>query len=506
MSHQQEIMLGLQGQSPSGYTPNVSVQLSTAGYQPQPAGVPQEYVYSTPMSYAPPLVATPSYPASDPQMQMRMPAPNVPEVRVDTQPCPIPNSANRQQVSFQPKSNKGRSQPHSAESSDPYSSYDSDTPEARSRRRRHSRRGERKSPRRNHRSRRPGTGHESTADESEYPVPRNRGYNNHYRAPRGSPGADRHARSLIHSIPKGLKFTGKGSWKSFFTKFSGYARMANWSENEKLEQLCFCLEEKASEVYTQTRELQPRICFRDIILKLEKRFGFKELPETIQVEFQTAVQGSNEDLTDWADRAMHLASKAYVECPDDIQIKQGIMRFCQGCSDSQAGQQACLAKPATIEAALDIVKWYKHTRVACRLPATSADTSSGKNTCRPLPEPNVLGVGATSEHDDSRMSRLEGEMKSLSQLIHKLVDDKSSTFPDKSTKPKVVNTKEVKESTQYRNSRRGRGRGSYRGRGYYRQRRDSTPEARIAMNVVSQGTSPVTVQIGRPTHMRLDVG
>ena len=46
------------------------------------------------------------------------------------------------------------------------------------------------------------------------------------------------------SLPMSLKFDGKSNWKAFYAKFSRYAEV---SEGECRDQLCWCLDEKASE-------------------------------------------------------------------------------------------------------------------------------------------------------------------------------------------------------------------------------------------------------------------
>jgi hypothetical protein len=50
--------------------------------------------------------------------------------------------------------------------------------------------------------------------------------------------------------------------------------------------------------------------YMDLIRKLEKRFGFRELPETAQVQFNNARQTPDELLEDWADRVLSLATPA----------------------------------------------------------------------------------------------------------------------------------------------------------------------------------------------------
>jgi hypothetical protein len=49
----------------------------------------------------------------------------------------------------------------------------------------------------------------------------------------------------------------------------------------------------------------------DLIRKLEKRFGFRELPETAQVQFNNARQTPEELLENWADQVLSLATRAF---------------------------------------------------------------------------------------------------------------------------------------------------------------------------------------------------
>ena len=39
-----------------------------------------------------------------------------------------------------------------------------------------------------------------------------------------------------------------------------------------------------------------------------------------------------------------------------------MLKFCQGCSDREAGQYAINSRLATIETAIDLVKWFQHTQ------------------------------------------------------------------------------------------------------------------------------------------------
>jgi hypothetical protein len=57
------------------------------------------------------------------------------------------------------------------------------------------------------------------------------------------------------------------------------------------------------------------MAYMDLIRKLEKRFGFRELPETAQVQFNNAGQTPEELLEDWVDRVLSLATRALVPLP-----------------------------------------------------------------------------------------------------------------------------------------------------------------------------------------------
>lgn len=45
-------------------------------------------------------------------------------------------------------------------------------------------------------------------------------------------------------------FGGKGNWIAFFNKFPCYAEIAEWTEEQKRQYLCWWLDDAASEYYT----------------------------------------------------------------------------------------------------------------------------------------------------------------------------------------------------------------------------------------------------------------
>ena len=98
----------------------------------------------------------------------------------------------------------------------------------------------------------------------------------------------------------------------------------------------------------------------DLIRKLEKRFGFRELPETAQVQFNNARQTPDELLEDWADRVLSLATRAFRDLPETHMYQQAVVRLCQGAAHKEAGSCASNIRPKNIEEAIDkmIIRLY----------------------------------------------------------------------------------------------------------------------------------------------------
>ncbi|VDI45311.1 Hypothetical predicted protein [Mytilus galloprovincialis] len=124
--------------------------------------------------------------------------------------------------------------------------------------------------------------------------------------------------SKVTNAPKNIKYDGKGNWQAFFTKFARYAQ-------------------------------------RELVEKLHKRFGFKALPETAQVQFNNARQAPEESLEDWADRVLSLATRAFRNLPDDYMYEQAVMRLCQGIENKT---------PQSIEEAIDKIRLFQHNTQA----------------------------------------------------------------------------------------------------------------------------------------------
>jgi anion-transporting ArsA/GET3 family ATPase len=102
------------------------------------------------------------------------------------------------------------------------------------------------------------------------------------------------------------------------------------------------------------------MAYKDLIMKIEKRLGVRELPERAQVQFSNAHQTPEELLKDWADRVLYLATRAFRELPEKHIYQQSVVRFCQGEADKEAGNYASNIRPKNIEEVIDKMRWHQH--------------------------------------------------------------------------------------------------------------------------------------------------
>lgn len=63
------------------------------------------------------------------------------------------------------------------------------------------------------------------------------------------------------------------------------------------------------------------IGFLQLMQKMEKRFGYKEIPETAQLKMNSLMQANGESLEDWADRVFQLALRAYEGFQEEHMLK-----------------------------------------------------------------------------------------------------------------------------------------------------------------------------------------
>ena len=66
------------------------------------------------------------------------------------------------------------------------------------------------------------------------------------------------------SVPKSITYDGKRDWQAFATKFLMFAETQGWTSADKRSQLCYCLEDQASEFFANLikREAQNALNFK----------------------------------------------------------------------------------------------------------------------------------------------------------------------------------------------------------------------------------------------------
>jgi hypothetical protein len=91
------------------------------------------------------------------------------------------------------------------------------------------------------------------------------------------------------------------------------------------------------------------MAYKGLIMKIEKRFGFRELPETAQVQFSIALQKPELLLNNWVDRVLSLATRAFRELPEKHMHQQAAVRFCQGAADKEAEAMHSISSLRTLK-------------------------------------------------------------------------------------------------------------------------------------------------------------
>lgn len=140
--------------------------------------------------------------------------------------------------------------------------------------------------------------------------------------------------------------------------------MIKWRAHELRDYLGWFLEGSASENFATVVTQNGDIGVLQLMQKMEKRFGYKEILETPQLKMNSLVQANGESLDDWADRVFQLAFRVYEGLPEEHKLKQAIKRICHGCMDKEAGQYAVNQHPNTIEEKIEYLKSFQYNHHA----------------------------------------------------------------------------------------------------------------------------------------------
>jgi hypothetical protein len=209
----------------------------------------------------------------------------------------------------------------------------------------------------------------------------------------------------LKKMPRGFDKTlhfdgltdGRGDdFDSFKFKFKSYARAFDWSEEECRYCLCWSLQGPAAKYHTLISSGKGPLTYKQLMKKLEKRFGGEELVETAQARFNQACQEPRETLEVWADRIQMLAMKAFKQLPESYAASQAVNRFCLGLDDREASKDACLKRFKTMDEAKDYVHYFLHISNA------NVKTKSSRRTSSRDQEEQVNVYEASISQDDFR--------------------------------------------------------------------------------------------------------
>ena len=317
-------------------------------------------------------------------------------------------------------------------------------------------------------------------------------------------------KKMPNGFDKNLRFSGstdnKGDdFDSFKLKFKSYAKAFQWTEEERRFCLCWSLQGQAAKYHTVISSGKGTLTYKELMKKLEKRFGGEELVETAQARFNIACQEPRETLEMWADRVQVLALKAFKKLPESYATSQAVTRFCLGLEDKEASKDACLKRFKTMDEAKDYLHYFFHVSGA------SSKPKSRRNTARDQDESlNVYEASVTK--DD-----LQRELRQLrSYFDQQLTINKEGTGTrGKGTGYRDYRPRDIESrNNQSRNGRtgyfggrgdsnRGKAWGNNRGRGGYQQRFDGPQQGnRLDFN---QAAAPNGCYFcGDPSHIRSD--
>ena len=167
--------------------------------------------------------------------------------------------------------------------------------------------------------------------------------------------------------PKTFTYAGDADWASFKLRYEKFCRDQKYMDLASLDYLCWVLTGKAAEYHALVIRRYPGITYREMMDQLEKRFGFRQLPQTAYLQFHQSRQKQDEKLEEWAERVCQLASYAFETAPrgglSDRDAEAMIRQFCIGTLDKEAGFHAANAYPTSLDDAIThILKFQFHKR------------------------------------------------------------------------------------------------------------------------------------------------
>ena len=102
-------------------------------------------------------------------------------------------------------------------------------------------------------------------------------------------------------FPKLSTYDGTSDWKAYQLQFTHTATRFKWDDQQKIDNLLLCLRGKALKFFS-TRQSSVQNNFTQMMEQLSRRFGNKELPNSIRRQLQDVKQTMEETIEEFAER------------------------------------------------------------------------------------------------------------------------------------------------------------------------------------------------------------
>ena len=234
-------------------------------------------------------------------------------------------------------------------------------------------------------------------------------------------------------------FTGKEKWEVWINRFEAVARLQDWNNKGKLQELLPRLQGAAGDFAFDQMSENTLNSYSKLVNELKNRFGVIENKKTYRVQFNRINQKTGETVEIYATELKRIYEKAYTNRDARIRQEDLLQRFLMGIGNDKARIHIELNKdPKTIEEAvqevitfMETTKYPQHDdeqysnkrRFVRQVTRTEKDTSDWKtgklNGKRPLTtqKEQKADYGASTCHQSV-------DMQQIQQMFEKMYEEK----------------------------------------------------------------------------------
>ena len=178
--------------------------------------------------------------------------------------------------------------------------------------------------------------------------------------------------------PRLPPFTGKESWKTWYTRFHDVARLHRWDRTRKLQELMPRLHGQAGEFVYEQLSGEARNNYDVLIDELNNRFRIVETTKAFATQFNHRTQKAGESTEEYVAELKRLYNKAYPHRDADTRREDLLRQFFNGLADERTRFHVEYIKdPVNIDEALDQVITFQEVR---RKPSWKESGNSSANT------------------------------------------------------------------------------------------------------------------------------